>query len=90
MFAKHILLGEGLVLVQKSESVLDSSIHMLFMNFDLAVIWTDRNNKVVDLIHARKWALAYKPSGPARYVYEVHPDRLAEFRKGDILALENA
>ena len=88
MFAARIQPNEGLVLVQDKETRLDAAIHMLFMRFNLAVIWTNNENQVVDSVLAHKWALIYQPSAPARYIYEIHPGKLSEFQKGDILALE--
>ncbi|MCP5098078.1 MAG: DUF192 domain-containing protein, partial [Chloroflexi bacterium] len=32
---------EGLVLVEKRDSKMNTSIHMLFVKFDLAVIWVN-------------------------------------------------
>lgn len=81
---------EGLVLVGKRDSRLDSSIHMFFVSFDLAVIWINSNLQVVDKVLARSWKPAYFSKQPARYVLEVHPDRWEEFQVGDRLEFKNA
>ena len=55
MFLKWISLNEGALFINKIESLVDLSIHMLFMNFDIAVFWVDKNNYVVDKVLAKKW-----------------------------------
>ena len=74
---------EGLLLVGTRDSRLDSSIHMLFVFFDLAVIWINSDMKVVDKIIAKSWRPAYFSKEPAKYVLEIHPDRWENFQVGD-------
>jgi uncharacterized membrane protein (UPF0127 family) len=81
---------EGLVLVGTRDSRLDSSIHMLFVSFDLAVIWINSDMKVVDKVLAKSWRPAYFSKQPARYVLEVHPDHWEEFQVGDLVQFKNA
>lgn len=90
MFRQSIRRDQGLVLVEKRESILDTSIHMLFMRFDIAAIWLDRNKTVVDVKPARKWGLVYQPKSPAQFVFETHIDHIAHFQEGDILSFEDA
>ncbi len=85
MFTPSIGIHEGIILVQPGEDRLNAAIHMLFMNFDIAVVWVSRSLRVVDTVYARKWRLAYSPAQPAQYVLELHPSRLAEFTRGDQL-----
>lgn len=80
----------GLILAGKRDSRLDSSIHMLFVFFDLAVIWIDSDMQIVDKIIARSWHPAYFSKQPARYVLEVHPERSDEFQVGDTVKFKNA
>ena len=82
-FRHKIQLEEGLLLVQKRDSRLDSSIHMMFVWTDLAVVWINNGNEVVDTRLAKKWRPGYISSAPARYVLELAPERLAEFTVGD-------
>ncbi|SRR6266498_981047 len=81
---------EGLVLVGARDSRIDSSIHMLFVSFDLAVIWINSNMQVVDKIIAKSWRPAYFSKQPAKYVLEVHPERWDEFQVGDTVLFKNA
>ena len=81
---------DGLVLVGRRDSRLDSSIHMLFVSFDLAVIWINANMHVVDKVLAKSWRPAYFSKQPAKYVLEVHPDRWEEFQIGDTVQFKNA
>jgi len=79
MFAPSINPNEGLLFRENGESRIDSSIHMLFMNFDIAVIWMDRDFQVVDAKLAKRWRLAYVPAA-AQFTLETHPDQLKTFK----------
>lgn len=83
MFRKSLPPEEGLLLVYGADSRVDSSIHMMFMRFELAVIWINSAGEVVDKVLARPWRLAYLPKSPARFVLEIASGRLAEFEVGD-------
>lgn len=85
MFKKKISDFEGLLLVQNTDSRINSAIHMLFMKFEIAVIWIDSEYTVVDKTLAKPWKLAIFPVRPARYTLECHPDRLSEFHIGEKL-----
>lgn len=89
-FRPHLARDEGLILVGARDSRLDSSIHMLFVSFDLTVIWINSDMKVVDKILAKSWRPAYFSKQPARYVLEVHPDRWGNFEIGDVLQFIDA
>jgi uncharacterized membrane protein (UPF0127 family) len=82
MFQAALGRDDGRLLVGSRDSRLDSAIHMLFVPFDLAVIWVSSGMEVVDSVLARAWHAAYVPSRPARYVLEVHPDLLSDFEIG--------
>ena len=88
MFTNHIDPEDGLLLVHKSESRTNAAIHMFFVGMDLGVIWLNDDQEIVDLSRAKSWAPLYTPQAPARFILEVHPDRLAEFDIGDKLSFE--
>lgn len=90
MFTHDLAPDRGLLLVQGRDSRLDASIHMLFMAMDLAVVWINAQNEIVDTRLARRWRLAYVPQLPARFVLEAHPDRLADFNIGDKVSIHEA
>ena len=89
-FHPHLTLDEGLLLVGMRDSRLDSSIHMLFVSFDLAVFWINSEMKVVDKVIAKSWRLAYFSKQPARYVLEIHPDRFNDYEIGDTVQFRDA
>ena len=90
-FRSRISRDEGLLLVQgQRDSRIDSSIHMLFVPFDLAVFWISTDMKVVDKVIAKSWRPAYISSRPARYVLEVHPERWNDYEIGDPVEFINA
>ena len=88
MFRASLLPQEGLLMVQTSEDRLNAAIHMLFMNFDITVVWMSQDLKVVDVKHARRWRPAYTPARAAKYVLEIHPDHLSHFQVGDQVELQ--
>jgi uncharacterized membrane protein (UPF0127 family) len=83
MFIKSLPEQQGLLLVQSSDSRINSSIHMMFMWMDLAVIWINSKFEVVDSLLARRWKLAYLPKHPAKYVLETGVHNLNDFNIGD-------
>ncbi|HLE90721.1 MAG TPA: DUF192 domain-containing protein [Anaerolineales bacterium] len=89
-FRSRLAREEGLLLVGTRDSRLDSSIHMLFVSFNLTVVWINSEMKVVDKVLARPWRPAYFSRQPARYVLEVHPERWGDFEIGDRLQFKNA
>ena len=90
MFRSSLASDKGLLLVEARESRLDTAIHMLFVFMDLAVIWINSDKVVVDSVLARTWRPAYAPRQPARYILEIHPGRLIEFKIGDHIEFQNA
>ena len=83
-FRKRLETDDGLLLVQgRRDSRIDSSIHMLFVPFDLNVVWINTNMTVVDKVIAKSWRPAYLSAQPACYVLEIHPDRWEAYQIGD-------
>ncbi len=83
MFRKEIQPGEGIILVESNESRVNTSIHMLFMHFDITVVWLDKQLVVVDRVLARKWRPFYFPKKAAQYVVEIHQSKFDEISIGD-------
>ena len=90
MFRAHLAPDEGLLLGIAHDSRIDSSIHMLFVPFDLAVFWINSELQVVDKLIARSWRPAYVPAKAASYTLEVHPDHFGDYSVGDKVDFENA
>ena len=89
-FRPRLALDEGLLLVGTRDSRLDSSIHMLFVAFDLTVIWINSELQAVDKIIAKSWRPAYFSKQPARYVLEIHPERWGDYEIGDTVQFRDA
>lgn len=87
-FQRSLAPHEGLVLVEGRNSRMNSSIHMLFVFFDLGVIWVNDAGQVVDTALARSWRPSYTPQAPARYVIEGHPVLLQQVQIGDQIHFE--
>ncbi|MCD6476024.1 MAG: DUF192 domain-containing protein [Anaerolineaceae bacterium] len=89
MGRKEIDQSNGLVLVLDKESKINAAIHMLFMRFNIAVIWLSEDFKVIDKIIAKKWHLSYQPQAAAKYILETHPTNLTLFDIGDKIQISN-
>jgi uncharacterized protein len=83
MFRSRLALDDGLLLVEKRDSRLETSIHMFFVPFDLAVFWINAEMTVVDKVIAKSWRPAYFPKADAKYTLEIHPDRWGNYEIGD-------
>jgi uncharacterized membrane protein (UPF0127 family) len=90
MFRSALSPDEGLLLVIGKDSRADSSIHMFFMYFDIAVFWINSEMIVVDKVIAKVWRPAYFPAKAARYTLEAHPSRYNDYAVGDKVQFENA
>jgi len=90
MFRPRLDPDEGLLLVEKRDSRLDTSIHMLFVPFDLAVFWINSDMVVVDKIIAKSWKPAYFPKSDAKFTLEIHPNRWGDYEIGDKVEFKNA
>ena len=91
MFRSRLEPDDGLLLVQgQRDSRVETSIHMLFVPFDLDVVWINTEMTVVDKIIAKAWRPAYFPAAPARYILEIHPRRWDDYQIGDKVEFQNA
>jgi uncharacterized membrane protein (UPF0127 family) len=89
-FRSGLSRDEGLLLVGRLDSRIDSSIHMFFVPFELSVIWINSAMQVVDKVLAKPWRPAYFSRRPAKYALEIHPERWGEFEIGDRVEFHDA
>ena len=89
MFSRELKPDHGIILVMEKESRINTSIHMMFMNYDLTVLWLDKELVIVDKVLARKWIPFYFPKNPAQYVVELHPSKFSEYSIGDKISVLN-
>jgi uncharacterized membrane protein (UPF0127 family) len=80
--------ADALVLVESGDGRVNTSIHMLFVSFDLGVVWVNNAGEVVDVVLAKSWRPSYAPQAPARYVIEAHPAILERVHVGDTIRFE--
>jgi uncharacterized membrane protein (UPF0127 family) len=85
MFRSSLGLDEVYLFVEGKESVAQTTIHMFFVFFPIAVIWLDRDKRVVDKVLARPFRPFYAPAGPAQYFVEGHPSLLDRVSAGEQL-----
>jgi len=84
-FRRRLPEDEGVLLVGGRESRMDASIHMFFVFFPIAVVWLDRERRVVDTVIARPFRPLYLPKAPAKDVLEGAPSLLKQVSVGDLL-----
>jgi uncharacterized membrane protein (UPF0127 family) len=82
-FRRSLAFDEGLLLVQKRDGRIDAAIHMFGVFIDLAVVWIDSTDEVVDVRLAKAWRSVMTPRRPARYVLEINASRIDDFRVGE-------
>ena len=78
----------GLLLVEKMDDRMLTGIHMLFVFFKLGIVWIDNEGIVVDVRVAKPWVSFLLPKEAARYVLEIVPERISEFKIGDKVNFE--
>jgi len=81
---RRLLEGEGLLLVEQSETRANTSIHMWMVFFPITAIWLNKNFQVVDIKLAKPWRV-YFPEAPAQYVLEGSVELLERISIGDQL-----
>jgi uncharacterized membrane protein (UPF0127 family) len=79
MFSRELEPDYGLVLVEKNETRINTAIHMMFMNYDITVLWLDKQKVIIDKVLAKKWVPFYFPKKPAQYVVELHQSKFSEY-----------
>ena len=76
------------MLVENTDSRMQTAIHMLFVFMDLGIIWINQAGEVVDVQLAKPWISFIIPARAAMYVLEVSPQRMKEFQIGDQINFE--
>ena len=77
--------GDALILVKPKDSIVNSSIHMLWVFFPIAAVWINDKGRVTKTQLARPWRPYYASPEPARYVLEAAPTLLERVKVGDEL-----
>jgi len=82
MFRKSLSPNKGLLFKYAKESIINTSIHMLFMRFPITVLWINTADIIVDKCIAHPWRLMYASKYPACSVIEVHTQVFDDFLIG--------
>ena len=86
MFRSAIDPDEAWIFAHPRESIAETSIHMFFVFFPIAVLWLDANKRVVDKTVARPFRPYYASQSPAQYFIEGAPSLLDRVAIGDELS----
>lgn len=85
MFRRGLAEDVAYLFVEGREGVAQTTIHMFFVFFPIAVLWLDRERRVVDKVLARPFRPYYAPRRPAQYYVEGDPSLLERVSVGDEL-----
>lgn len=88
-FRRSLAMGEGLLLVERSEGRSNTAIHMWMVFFPITAVWLDKDFQVVDLKLAKPWRV-YMPRKPAKYVLEGSVEMMQRLSLGDKLDWRDA
>lgn len=83
MFRRTLDPQEAFIFVYARESVAQTSIHMFFVFFPIAVLWLDSAKRVIDKVVAKPFRPFYAPRKAARYCIEGAPELVERVRIGD-------
>ena len=71
----------ALVFEMPFESRHSASIHMLFVNFPIDVLFLDSGKKIVDIAENLKpWSLNFTPKKPAKFIIEMNVGLAGKFK----------
>ncbi len=86
MFSRKLKKNEGILLISDKESILETSIHMLFVFFKIDVVWINNDKKIVDIKrNVKPFKLFIGSKEKAKYVLEVANDEIKNLKIGDKL-----
>ncbi len=85
MFSRELKPDNGIIIVEKNESRMNTAIHMMFMNYDITALWLDKNMVIIDKVLAKRWVPYYSSKKPAQFVVELHKSKFSEYSIGDEL-----
>ena len=78
---------KDIVLAAKEDSVVDSTIHMMFMLYPIDVVWVSKDMRVVEVredVKPSVWRM-HKPKAPAKYVIELAVGATQDTKEGDTI-----
>lgn len=71
MFHPRLNSEEGMLLVAKKESIVQTSIHSFFVFFPFDVVWLNENKEIVEKRTVKPFQAFIAPKVPAKYVLEL-------------------
>lgn len=90
MFRRPLAAEAAYVFCHDRESVSETTIHMFFVRFPIAVLWLDASKRIVDKALAKPFRPYYAPQRPAQYYVEGVPVLLDRVQVGDELDFQES
>lgn len=90
MFRRTLDPDQVLVFCYRRESIVETTVHMFFVFFSIAIVWLDAERRVVDKALAKPFRPFYASRKPAQFYVEGAPRLLEEVQVGDQLAFEES
>ena len=89
MFRRPLKQGQAILLEANEESILETTIHMLFVFFPIDVVWLNKDKKVVyKKANVKIFTPILAPKEPAKYVLELPKGSAKHIQVGDTLKFE--
>lgn len=86
MFEKKELFDYALVFSLPKESIMQASIHMIFVFFPIDIVFLDKNKKVVEIANNIKpFTPNYAPKKPAKFLIELQAGKASGVKNGNFL-----
>lgn len=73
-----------LLFILKKESILNASIHMMFVFFPIDIFWLDKEMKIIDFkLNVKPFTFGHYPKAAAKYILEMPVSELKGLKLGD-------
>lgn len=72
MFENHEKFDYALVFLLRKESIIEATIHMMFVFFPIDIVYLNKEQKVVDIAqNIRPFTPSYSPKKPSKFFIEL-------------------
>ena len=88
MFTLKLKNKQGIIIPLKKERISQAAIHMLFVFYNIDVLWLDNDYKIVDLRRNLKPFTFAKPRNRAKYIVELPADSTSNINIGTRLQIK--
>lgn len=88
IFTRKLKNKQGIIIPLNQEKISQAAIHMLFVFYNIDVLWLDKDYKIVDLRRNLKPFTFAKPRNKAKYIVELPADSTSNINIGSKLQIK--